>query len=300
MQTPPRSSAAANTVRPRSKSSHSDTNPASTSRPSSSRNGALTVPSSPSLPTGFPPITPAQPTTPASTASALRHQTASPVSASTPYRHTKHNSNNSNTPRKNGRRRYTPRQIPPAPFRPAPSAAANVHSASPQSTSPKPSPSEPDVAQFVTLTQQLNGQMDGVVDYQLPGGRWERYQTHILGGLYCGTGANLYNSGILFVDAPTCSLNRHFGSEGYQRIVADLRGCRVDKVYDEKGEAMLVLRVSANNIDVTLRPPVSDVEKWFAALYRWRTVTRSPSSKSLQSLGSNKVVCTCEVPSLLF
>ena len=53
---------------------------------------------------------------------------------------------------------------------------------------------------------------------------------------------------------------------------------------------MLVIRMSSNNIDVTLRPPLTDVEKWFAALYRWRSVTRSPSSRSLHSQGSNKVV----------
>src|SRR5579859_1817941 len=66
--------------------------------------------------------------------------------------------------RKNGRRRYTPRLIPSA-FRggnsPANMSAARIST-------------EADVAQFMTLTQQLNGQMDGLVEYHLTGGRWER------------------------------------------------------------------------------------------------------------------------------
>ena len=176
MSTPPRHTAATNTVRPRSKSSLSDSNNnhADNSRPSSARNGPATVPSSPSLPTGFPTITTVTAT---AAVAALRQQNASPLSIARPKSnsHSKHNSNNSNIPRKNGRRRYTPRQIPPSAFRsPAPPVPAQGHSASLQSASPKHGPSESEVAQFVALTQQLNGQMDGLVDYQLPGGRWER------------------------------------------------------------------------------------------------------------------------------
>jgi len=175
MQTPPRAPAAANNVRPRSKSSRSeDNNNADTSRPSSARNGPATVPSSPSLPIGYPPTTNANVN---AAVAALRQQSASPSSITRPKSnsHSKHNSDNSNTPRKNGRRRYTPRQIAPSAFRsPAPAVPTQGPSASPQSASPKPASSELDVAQFVALTQQLNGQMDGLVDYQLPGGRWER------------------------------------------------------------------------------------------------------------------------------
>jgi hypothetical protein len=98
-----------------------------------------------------------------------------------------------------------------------------------------------------------------------------------------------FKSGILYIDAPTSSLNRHYGSEGPQRIISDLRGCRVDKVHSEDGQTLLVIKVSSTPGEVTLRPPMTDTEKWFAALYRWRSVTRSPSARSLQSTGSNKV-----------
>lgn len=136
--------------RPRSKSSISDN--LQNSRPNSSRNGSLTLPTSPSLPTGFP-----------STAN-------TPLSGDTLKTHHINNNNTSTntTPRKNGRRRYTPRQIPQSSFRSPPQPS------SPQTVSPKPSTSETDVAQFVSLTNQLNGKMDGLVDYHLTGGRWER------------------------------------------------------------------------------------------------------------------------------
>ena len=84
-------------------------------------------------------------------------------------------------------------------------------------------------------------------------------------------------------------MNRHYGSEGYQRIVPDLRGCRVDKLHSEDGRTSLVIKVSSSNVVVTMQPPLTDLEKWFAALYRWRSVTRSPSSRSIHSSGSNKV-----------
>jgi hypothetical protein len=72
-----------------------------------------------------------------------------------------------NPPRRNGRRRYTPRQVP---------FSASLHTAQPPSpTNPSHrNPPDNNVAQFVSLTQQLNGQMDGVVEYSLPGGQWER------------------------------------------------------------------------------------------------------------------------------
>ena len=76
-----------------------------------------------------------------------------------------------NSPRKNTRRRYTPRQIPHSAFRSPPSLFA---SSPPVSPPPRTKPPEMDVAQFISLTQQLNGQMDGLVDYQFGGGRWER------------------------------------------------------------------------------------------------------------------------------
>ena len=79
---------------------------------------------------------------------------------------------------------------------------------------------------------------------------------------------------MLYIDVTSGSLNRHYGPEGYQRIINDLRGCRVDKV---------------NIVEVTLRPPVLDVEKWFAAFYRWRSVSRSTSNRSLKSTDSIKV-----------
>ncbi len=76
-----------------------------------------------------------------------------------------------NPPRRNGRRRYTQRQVP---------FAASLHAAQPPSpTNPSQrNPPENNVAQFISLTQQLNGQMDGVVEYSLPGGHWERYCRH--------------------------------------------------------------------------------------------------------------------------
>lgn len=149
---PPHSMRLSNS-RPRSKSSSSGNNILDDSRPNSSRSTTLPgTSSSPSVAT----ITPAT----------LEH-TAPPPAPDTP----KNNSGytNSSTPRKNGRRRYIPRQIPPASFRPLP------QSSTPSMQSPKHSPSEKDVAQFISLTQQLNGQMDGLVDYHLSGGRWERW-----------------------------------------------------------------------------------------------------------------------------
>ena len=257
MPTPPRRPS---NSRPRSKSSSLSDSVLENSRPNSvpTRNGTLTVPTSPSLPTGYPSTT----------------TITTPSPASTPKVNA--NTNNNTTPRKNGRRRYTPRQIPPQSFHSPPPPPS-----SPPIPAPKPTPSEQDVAQFIALTQQLNGQMDGLADYYVTGGRWER--------LYLGK-CLLKHSGILYIDAPTCSLNRHYGSEGYQRIVPDLRGCRVDKLHSEDGGTSLVIKVSSSSAIVTLRPPVTDLEKWFAALYRWRSVTRSPSSLSIHSSGSNKVL----------
>ena len=245
--------------RPRSKSSSLSDRVIENSRPNSAptRNGTLTVPTSPSLPTGFPSTT----------------TTTTPSPAGTPKTNT--DTNNNTTPRKNGRRRYTPRQIPPQSFHSPPPPS------SPPIPTPKPTPSEQDVAQFIALTHQLNGQMDGLVDYHVTGSRWER--------LHLGKFV-LTHSGILYIDAPTCSLNRHYGSEGYQRIVPDLRGCRVDKLHGEDGQTSLVIKVSSSSALVTLRPPLTDLEKWFAALYRWRSITRSLSSQSIQSSGSNKVL----------
>jgi hypothetical protein len=99
----------------------------------------------------------------------------------------------------------------------------------------------------------------------------------------------LMTSGILYIDAPSSSLNRHYGSEGYQRIIPDLRGCLVDKNHSEDGRSTLVIKVPSTTDEVVLRPPVTDVEKWFAALYRWRSVARSSSSRSLKSTTSAKV-----------
>lgn len=96
------------------------------------------------------------------------------------------------------------------------------------------------------------------------------------------------SSGMLYIDVPSMSLNRHYGSEGSQHIISDLRGCQVDKV-NEEGRIVLVIRAASNTVDVTLRPPIPDVEKWFAALYRWRSVSRSASNHSLKSLDSTKV-----------
>ena len=142
--------------RPRSTSSISDNNATTEeSRPNSSRsaNLAAQADSSPSVAT----ITPA---------TVDRAASLSPSAADT-HKNNQGNSN-LNTPRKNGRRRYIPRQIPPSSFR-------SPHQPStPSMSSPKHPPSEKDVAQFISLTQQLNGQMDGLVDYHLSGGRWER------------------------------------------------------------------------------------------------------------------------------
>ena len=99
-----------------------------------------------------------------------------------------------------------------------------------------------------------------------------------------------FKSGILYIDAPSSSLNRHYGSEGPQRLISDLRGCRVDKIHGEDGQTLLIIKMSSSPGEITLRPPMTDLEKWFAALYRWRSITRSPSARSLQSTGSNKVV----------
>jgi hypothetical protein len=94
---------------------------------------------------------------------------------------------------------------------------------------------------------------------------------------------------MLYIDSPANSLNRHYGSEGsVHRIVPDLRGCRVDKVYLEDGLTTLVVK-PIGSIDVVLRPPVSDVEKWFAALYKWRSAAASGSARSRRSSTSTKV-----------
>jgi hypothetical protein len=124
-------------TRPRSKSSVSAT---LDERPSSAAKDSHLIPSSP------------------------RQATTAP---STPViTHATPPADSSIAPRKNGRRRYTPRQIPPSPYR------------TPQPASPPASharvTSESDVAHFISLTQQLNGQMDGVVEYNSSGGVWER------------------------------------------------------------------------------------------------------------------------------
>jgi hypothetical protein len=64
----------------------------------------------------------------------------------------------------------------------------------------------------------------------------------------------------------------------------------VDKVYEDDGQTILAIKFQSTLQEITLRPPVADVEKWFAALYRWRSVARSSSSRSLKSNTSNKVV----------
>jgi len=71
----------------------------------------------------------------------------------------------------------------------------------------------------------------------------------------------------------------------------------VDKVHTEDGRTVLDIRLSASTTSdsttpetrIILKPPMSDVDKWFAALYKWRSVTRSPSTRSLKSLESNTV-----------
>src|SRR5271156_38228 len=66
----------------------------------------------------------------------------------------------------------------------------------------------------------------------------------------CGTD---YFSGILYIDATTNTLNRHYGTEGSQQIISDLRGCRVDKVYTEDGRTVLDIRLStASTSDSTI------------------------------------------------
>jgi len=93
---------------------------------------------------------------------------------------------------------------------------------------------------------------------------------------------------MLYIDVTSGSLNRHYGPEGYQRVINDLRGCRVDKV-NEEGRILLLIKGASDIVEVTLRPPVLDVEKWFAAFYRWRSVSRSTSNRSLKSTDSIKV-----------
>jgi len=102
-------------------------------------------------------------------------------------------------------------------------------------------------------------------------------------------------SGILYIDAPTNSLNRHYGTEGFERIISDLRGCRIVKSQGDDGKPVLNVKVPSTSADVILRPPTPDFDKWFAALYRWRTVSHSPSSLSLKSSASNKVIISCDV-----
>jgi hypothetical protein len=179
------------------------------------------------------------------------------------------------SPRKNGRRRYTSRQVPPSPYR----APQTPLSTPPPSSTPPAS--EVEVSYFLALTEQLNGKMDGLVEYHPIGGRWERLaplELFLIGF-----------SGMLYIDLPTNSLNRHYGSEGsFHRLIPDLRGCRVDKVHSEDGRSVLAIKPTSSP-ELVLRPPISDVEKWFAALYRWRTVTRAASTRSRRSSISNKV-----------
>src|SRR5579859_1641479 len=98
----------------------------------------------------------------------------------------------------------------------------------------------------------------------------------------------LIRSGILYIDVPTSSLNRHYGSDGFQKIISDLRGCRVDKLHDEDGRALLIIK-TYSKMEVILRPPITDLDHWFAALYRWRSVTKSASSRSIRSNASGTV-----------
>jgi hypothetical protein len=83
----------------------------------------------------------------------------------TPHHNTNTQNNTHSTPRKNGRRRYTPRQIPPL--------RVSQHKYAPSLPHVR-NASETDLtSQFLALTQQLNGQMDGLVEY-CTHGRWER------------------------------------------------------------------------------------------------------------------------------
>ena len=69
------------------------------------------------------------------------------------------------TPRKNGRRRYTPRQVP---------QYRTLQPTSSPTISPARSSPDLDMPQLNSLIQQLNGQMDGLVEYRVHGGPWER------------------------------------------------------------------------------------------------------------------------------
>jgi hypothetical protein len=122
--------------RPRSKSSASDTQ--DESRPSTSAKDGKSIPPSPVLSISTP-----------------ESIVTSPPAVDV-----------SNTPRKNGRRRYTPRQIP------AYQSARRNYS---PTNSPARSIPETDGTQFESLIQLLNGQMDGLVDYYTGAGPWERY-----------------------------------------------------------------------------------------------------------------------------
>jgi C2 domain len=64
----------------------------------------------------------------------------------------------------------------------------------------------------------------------------------------------------------------------------------VTKITGEDGRSLLLVKIpsSALAADVILRPATVDLDKWFAALYRWRTITRSASSRSLKSVGSSR------------
>jgi hypothetical protein len=157
--------------RPLSKaSSASDALPAS--RPSSVRNGgALTVPTSPSMPNVMPGQV-ASPTLPSSLPASASLRAVSPAPSTEVFRR---DNGYMNSPRKNGRRRYTPRYIPPSSFR------STDFPSSPSMAPPRQDAKEADVAQFIALTQQLNGQMDGLVDYHLTGGTWERYSPSLCG-----------------------------------------------------------------------------------------------------------------------
>ena len=185
-------------VRPRSKSSSSSDNQSEGGRigtatgqsvplrPSSSRLlSPLSTKSSPTASNTTPPqthnstfSTPSSPSPSSPVAGDIDTPTRPAVATPTsPSHNINHNTPGTDTPRKNGRRRYTPRRIPPSAFRAAqelPSLTSMSSTSSPSHRLPHSSP-DPDVAQFLSLTQKLNGQMDGLADYKLFPGPWERY-----------------------------------------------------------------------------------------------------------------------------
>jgi hypothetical protein len=182
-------------ARPRSKSSSSSDNQgeggriaAATAqslpqRPSSSRLlSPLSTKASPTVSNTTPPqahsstfSTPSSPSPSSPVAGDIDTPTNPAVATPTsPSHNINHNTPGTNTPRKNARRRYTPRQIPPSAFRAA-QEIPSLTSMSSTSSRPHQSSPEPDVAQFLSLTQKLNGQMDGLADYKIFPGPWERY-----------------------------------------------------------------------------------------------------------------------------